>query len=196
MCVSLFEVSNGHFSIISCHSRISYQRLEQPNNVGITITCFQISPLVRLSHQTSPMHAMGYYILVNITFPLWLNFASLLIMIYICLAYSSSRCKDNISIWKTFLLHAKSKCEWVQQPYISWARTSLCAWLPGAAWERANCAIVSGHHGPDSKVHEANMGLSGADRTQVGSILVPWTLLSGGVHDHQPRTDIDTLVTE
>ena len=33
--------------------------------------------------------------------------------------------------------------------------------------------------GPDSKVHGANMGPSGADRTQVGPMLAPWTLLSG-----------------
>ena len=32
---------------------------------------------------------------------------------------------------------------------------------------------------PDSKVHGANMGPSGADRTQVGPMLAPWTLLSG-----------------
>ena len=31
----------------------------------------------------------------------------------------------------------------------------------------------------DSKVHGANMGPSGADRTQVGPMLAPWTLLSG-----------------
>ena len=34
-------------------------------------------------------------------------------------------------------------------------------------------------HYPDSKVHGANMGPSGADRTQVGPMLAPWTLLSG-----------------
>ena len=33
-------------------------------------------------------------------------------------------------------------------------------------------------HIPDSKIHGANMG-SGADRTQVGPMLAPWTLLSG-----------------
>ena len=32
---------------------------------------------------------------------------------------------------------------------------------------------------PSSKVHGANMGPSGADRTQVGPMLAPWTLLSG-----------------
>ena len=31
----------------------------------------------------------------------------------------------------------------------------------------------------DSKVHGANMGPSGADRTQVGPMLAPWTLQSG-----------------
>ena len=31
----------------------------------------------------------------------------------------------------------------------------------------------------DSKVHGTNMGPSGADRTQVGPMLAPWTLLSG-----------------
>ena len=38
------------------------------------------------------------------------------------------------------------------------------------------CRIV---HKPDSKVHGTNMGPSGADRTQVGPMLAPWTLLSG-----------------
>ena len=32
---------------------------------------------------------------------------------------------------------------------------------------------------PDSKVHGANMGPSGADRTQVGPMLASWTLISG-----------------
>ena len=32
---------------------------------------------------------------------------------------------------------------------------------------------------PDSKVNGANMGLSGADRTQVGPMFALWTLLSG-----------------
>ena len=32
---------------------------------------------------------------------------------------------------------------------------------------------------PDSKVHGANKGPSGSDRTQFGPILAPWTLLSG-----------------
>ena len=32
---------------------------------------------------------------------------------------------------------------------------------------------------PDSKVHGAKMGPPGADRTQVGPMLAPWTLLSG-----------------
>ena len=41
---------------------------------------------------------------------------------------------------------------------------------------------------PDSKVHGANMGPSGADRTQVGPKLAPWTLLwltvSGSMPSH------------
>ena len=37
-----------------------------------------------------------------------------------------------------------------------------------------------GQHHPDSKVHGANIwGPSGADRTKVGPMLAPWTLLSG-----------------
>ena len=35
---------------------------------------------------------------------------------------------------------------------------------------------------PDSKVHGANMGPSGDDRTQMGPMLAPWTLLSGLIH--------------
>ena len=34
---------------------------------------------------------------------------------------------------------------------------------------------------PDSKVYGANMGPSGASRTQLGPMLVPWTLLSGTI---------------
>ena len=40
---------------------------------------------------------------------------------------------------------------------------------------------VQAHHTPDSKVHGAKWGSSGADRTQVGPMLAPWTLLSGTV---------------
>ena len=36
---------------------------------------------------------------------------------------------------------------------------------------------------PDSKVHGANMGSSGADRTHVGPMLAPWTLLVGYMLD-------------
>ena len=35
---------------------------------------------------------------------------------------------------------------------------------------------------PDNKVHGVNMGPSGADRTQVGPMLAPWSLLSRKVH--------------
>ena len=38
------------------------------------------------------------------------------------------------------------------------------------------------HHdytNPDSKVHGANMGPPGDDRTQVGPMLAPWALLAG-----------------
>ena len=37
-----------------------------------------------------------------------------------------------------------------------------------------SCGIV-----PDSKTHGANMDPPGADRTKVGPMLAPWTLLSG-----------------
>ena len=36
---------------------------------------------------------------------------------------------------------------------------------------------------PDSKVHWPTWGPSGADRTQVGPILGPWTLLSGVINN-------------
>ena len=41
------------------------------------------------------------------------------------------------------------------------------------------------HNAPDSKVHGANMGPIWADRTQVGHMLVPWTLLSRTVNFHK-----------
>ena len=37
---------------------------------------------------------------------------------------------------------------------------------------------------PDSKVYGANMGPPGADMTQLGPMLVPWTLLSGCTDDN------------
>ena len=37
------------------------------------------------------------------------------------------------------------------------------------------------HISPDSKVPGVSMGPSGADRTQVGPMLAPWTLLSGSL---------------
>ena len=42
-------------------------------------------------------------------------------------------------------------------------------------------------HYPDSKVHGANMGPAGADRTQVGPMLVPWNLLSGYEYHKQNK---------
>ena len=35
------------------------------------------------------------------------------------------------------------------------------------------------HVTPDSKVYGANMGPAWADRTQIGPMMAPWTLLSG-----------------
>ena len=52
---------------------------------------------------------------------------------------------------------------------------------------------------PDNKVHGANMGPSGADRTQVGPMLAPWTLLSGcfvtlpGLHDWRSMDDVNSV---
>ena len=41
---------------------------------------------------------------------------------------------------------------------------------------------------PDRKVHGPTWGPSGADRTQVGPMLAPWTLLSGDIHfNHMSR---------
>ena len=40
-------------------------------------------------------------------------------------------------------------------------------------------SIILARRIPDSKVHGTNMGPSGADRTQVGPMLAPWTLLPG-----------------
>ena len=40
------------------------------------------------------------------------------------------------------------------------------------------CSTMPYDNCPDSKVHWANMGPSGADRTQVGPMLAPWTLRS------------------
>ena len=42
-----------------------------------------------------------------------------------------------------------------------------------------NTNLLNWEKCPDNKVHGATMGPSGADRTQVGPMLAPWTLLSG-----------------
>ena len=52
---------------------------------------------------------------------------------------------------------------------------TLVTWEPSGKIEAQSSGIVF----PDSKVHGANMGLIWADRTQVGPMLAPWTLLSG-----------------
>ena len=44
---------------------------------------------------------------------------------------------------------------------------------------------------PDSKVHGPTWGPSGADRTQVGPMLAPWTLLSG-LGFRTPRSKLST----
>ena len=52
----------------------------------------------------------------------------------------------------------------------------------GASWRGGGLQCVQAKHRkdiPDSKVHGTNMGPSGADRTQMGPMLAPWTLLSG-----------------
>ena len=50
-----------------------------------------------------------------------------------------------------------------------------------------NAHIVMPYTTPDSKVHGPIWGPPGADRTQVGPVLAPWTLLSGTVwYDDSP----------
>ena len=70
-----------------------------------------------------------------------------------------------ISTWTTFVFIATSvTCFWSASPH--------CGRLMFGDW-----SDLAGN--PDSKVHGVNMGPSGADRTQVGPMLAPWTLLSG-----------------
>ena len=42
---------------------------------------------------------------------------------------------------------------------------------------------------PNSKVHGANMGPSGADRTQVGPMLATWTLPTGIAMTIEPKRE-------
>ena len=51
--------------------------------------------------------------------------------------------------------------------------------LWGVLWQRASYISHSVWGDPDSKVHGTNMGSLGTDRTRVGLMLAPWTLLSG-----------------
>ena len=60
---------------------------------------------------------------------------------------------------------------------ISLCRNWLSLKAKPAPWVAAN-HIIHGN-APDSKVHGANMGPSGAVGTQVGPMLAPWTSLSG-----------------
>ena len=75
---------------------------------------------------------------------------------------------------------------WAMWVYVKYEQTTvksdlLLCWMPP----------LSDYTDSDSKVHGANMGPSGADRTQVGPMLAPLTLLSGecindqtGSHSH------------
>ena len=66
---------------------------------------------------------------------------------------------------------APNRCQLVWA--IIWRNDSLGCWR---IRHSASLGLLST---PDSKIHGANMGPSGADRTQVGAMLAPWTLLSG-----------------
>ena len=54
-------------------------------------------------------------------------------------------------------------------------------------------AHYSSKYDPDSKVHGANMGPYGADRTQVGPMLAPWTLPSGDFFSVWRRIGLDKM---
>ena len=56
---------------------------------------------------------------------------------------------------------------------------SLRSAIWGTAASNGHWILCNTEPIPDSKIHGANMGPSGANRTRVGPMLVPWTLLSG-----------------
>ena len=75
---------------------------------------------------------------------------------------------ENVSIW------------WRHHPLIYPLKGSKSdIGLTPAAFIRSNT--------PDSKVRGANMGPSGTDRSQLGPVLAPWTLLSGTTINWYPK---------
>ena len=106
--------------------------------------------------------------------------------------------------WGTYHLTQRGLSGPAQRPWERDHQSALCtAWISHFEWNL--CMLMSDQNllnalcgfimqqvrytllsegmcvrsNPNSKVHGASMGPSGADRTQVGPMLAPWTLLSG-----------------
>ena len=80
---------------------------------------------------------------------------------------------QNIHIW---LCKQQQACWWTNT--IRYRPRFICDEL--CLWFIVKFSHKNSKNGfPDSKVHGANMGSYGANRTQMGSMLAPWTLVSG-----------------
>ena len=79
-------------------------------------------------------------------------------------------------VYSAYLTKYLNKTEVVPIGYVCWVYGGNL-WDLGMVAETLSGSIVQDL--PDSKVHGANMGPSGADSTQVGPMLAPWALLFG-----------------
>ena len=84
-------------------------------------------------------------------------------------AVPHAECRKHATIWRCHMSFLVSQCTG-NPPDCSviWSLGVLSALGPG---DRVNGINLSGAAYPDNKVHGANMGLSGAGRTQVGPML-------------------------
>ena len=92
--------------------------------------------------------------------------------------YRKSHCRDKTILRPSYLHNGISYTGKTTSLY--WIRAQV-KWLLGGILQPM-CMLSDTYKFPDSTVHPANMGPSGADRTQVGPVLAPWTLLSGLIH--------------
>ena len=95
-------------------------------------------------------------------------------------------CKINYTSPAPSLIH--TNVSYWQQPW--WLLLGFCDPFPRLSSLNSETC----HHKPDSKVHGAIMGPSGADRTQVGPMLAQGTLLSGKVSQRLAATRLSKMV--
>ena len=112
--------------------------------------------------QSSMVHVMAY----------WWCFQVIIFLLH----YHYRKCSRYLSIiwvWKSLI----KSYNHILQEWRRYEMHAICIWIVCNIHMLNNeMSLISI---PDSKVHGANMGPTWADRTQVGPMLAPWTLLSG-----------------